>query len=197
MALLVLAFVGGAAAGPLILKNATVLDMSSERVQSGMTVRIENGFIQDIGPAGNGLEIVDGPAVVDAEGKYLIPGPWDMHAHFSYYGEDALKLLVGHGVLGAPDPGCKLDQIDRWRDEIARGERIGPRIVRSGPFIDGPKALSPLRASFTRVIRTETEGRAVARELKELGMDFLKTHSRVPRAALLDRPLQMPRLYNC
>lgn len=183
MAILVVAFAGRATAGPLILKNVTVLDMNSERVLSGIMVRIDDGIIQNIGPAGSRPEDAEGSVVVDAEGKFLIPGLWDMHAHFSYYGEEALGLLVGHGVLGARDPGCNLDQIDQWRDEIARGERIGPRIIRSGPFIDGPKALSPLRASFTRVVRTETEGRAVVRELKERGVDFLKTHSRVPRAA--------------
>ena len=57
VAALVVAFVGCATADPLILKNATVLDMNSERVQSGMIVRIDDGFIQHIGPAGSGLEV--------------------------------------------------------------------------------------------------------------------------------------------
>lgn len=72
--------------------------------------------------------------------------------------------------------GSDLDEIDGWRAEIAAGERIGPRILRAGPILNGE--------SFNRVQRT-TDGldraRGTVRQLAADGVDFIKVHRRVPR----------------
>src|SRR5678815_5315722 len=88
--------------------------------------------------------------VIDGRGKYLIPGLWDMHVHFRG-GDELLKeneatlpLFVSLGITGVREMGGDIvSTVLRWRQEIAAGRRIGPRIVTSGPKLDGPKPVWP------------------------------------------------------
>ncbi len=115
---------------------------------------------------------------MDGTGKFLIPGLWDMHGHLTDATESAFPLLIMNGVTGVRDMGGELDQIDRWRTEIDRGERIGPHIVRAGPFVDGPN-----EAPHHLTIRTPEEARRIVHELKGKGVDFIKVHNALPRDA--------------
>jgi imidazolonepropionase-like amidohydrolase len=166
----------------LVFTHVTIIDATGAPAKPDMIIVITGDRITALGPSGK-LPIPKGAQVIDATGKFLIPGLWDMHVHLSYYGEAALPMLVANGVTGVRDMGGDLTQIDRWRNEIAHGGRFGPRIFRAGPFVDGPKKMNPRRASFTRVVTTEAEGRGVVISLKKQGVDFIKVHSRVPRAA--------------
>lgn len=163
--------------------NVTVIDVTGTGItQPAMTIIIEDGKIIRIDPTVD-TKISSGVTVIDGQGKFVMPGLWDMHTHLSYFGEEALMLLVGNGVTGVRDMGGDLQQIDSWRREIKNGTRIGPLIFRAGPFVDGKKSMDAQRASFTRVINSEEEGRNVVGELQGLGVDFIKIHSRVPRKA--------------
>ena len=84
--------------------------------------------------------------------------------------------------------GGNLDEIDRWRNEIEAGTLLGPRIKRSGPFIDGPKKMNLLRKSFTKIPANEEAARSLVDSLKTAGVDFLKVHSRLPRSIFLRWP---------
>ena len=59
----------------------------------------------------------------DGTGKYLIPGPWDMHVHAMFQPriDSWMPLLVANGVLSIRDMGSpmKLVAVDRLREEIA------------------------------------------------------------------------------
>jgi imidazolonepropionase-like amidohydrolase len=107
------------------------------------------------------------------------PGLWDAHAHLSYYGEQALDRLVGSGVVAVRDCGGDAAQLKQWRDEIARGQRKGPRIFFSGPILDGPKP----EARFRLIVQTPEDARQAVDSLTTLGVDFIKTHNAVPRDA--------------
>jgi imidazolonepropionase-like amidohydrolase len=166
----------------VVFTHVTVIDATSAPPKPDMIVVITGGRIAALGPPEK-VPVPKGAQVIDATGMFLIPGLWDMHVHLSYYGQAALPMLVANGVTGVRDMGGDLTQIDRWRIEIARGVRFGPRIFRAGPFVDGPKKMNPRRASFTRVVTTEAEARRVVISLKRQGVDFIKVHSRVPREA--------------
>jgi imidazolonepropionase-like amidohydrolase len=84
--------------------------------------------------------------VIDASGKYMIPDLWDMHVHLRG-GADLipdnevwLPVFLAHGITGVREMGGDIaDTVFRWRTEIANGTRRGPRILTSGPMLDGPK----------------------------------------------------------
>jgi imidazolonepropionase-like amidohydrolase len=105
-------------------------------------------------------------------------GLWDAHTHLSWYGEQALERLSAGGIVAVRDCGGDVKQLRQWRDEIAAGQRLGPRIHFSGPALDGPKD-SPHRL----VVTTPEEGRQAVDRLAEQGLDFIKTHNAIPADA--------------
>jgi imidazolonepropionase-like amidohydrolase len=102
-----------------------------------------------------------------------------MHGHLTDATDDAFPLLIMNGVTGVRDMGGDLAQIDRWRTEIENGTRVGPHIIRAGPFVDGPKAGVTNRLT----VRTPDEARQAVRDLKAKGVDFIKVHNALPPAA--------------
>src|SRR5262249_26378442 len=146
----------------LAIRNVTVIDATGQPAQRGMTVIVEGTRIATIGPSAT-TDVPRNARVIDGTGKYLIPGLWDMHVHVSSWGDDALPPPIRYGALTVRDLGSRLNEVDQWRDAIERGSRVGPRIYRAGPFIDGPKEMSPDRASMTVVVKTAEEARAAVR----------------------------------
>lgn len=165
---------------PLVLEHVNIVDVVEGKLIGDMSVTIEGGLIRSVAKT---LKIPEGAQVIDATDKYLIPGLWDMHTHLSFYGVDAFPLLIANGVTGVRDMGGKIDELDLWEREIASGKRLGPRIKKSGSFMDGPKKMNAVRASFTVVIQTADEVKPALDKLLKDSVDFIKVHSRLPREA--------------
>jgi imidazolonepropionase-like amidohydrolase len=154
------------------LTNATVVGIAGNSSSQRATVLIRGDHIVDVFEPGK-IKIPDGARTIDATGKFLIPGLWDMHMHLSYVSEHAFPLLIANGVTGVCDMGGDLDQIDRWRDEIRNGTRIGPRIVRAGPVLDGPRTEE---GKYRVTVNNADEGRKAVESLKQRGVDFIKVY---------------------
>jgi len=159
----------------LALTHTTVIDCTGARAQPNSTVVVAHGHIAAVGPS-DAIKIPAGTRVVDATGKFLIPGLWDMHGHLTDATDDAFPLLIMNGVTGVRDMGGDLVQIDRWRSEIESGARVGPHIIRAGPFVDGPKEGVTNRLT----VRTPEAARQAVRDLKAKGVDFIKVHNALP-----------------
>jgi imidazolonepropionase-like amidohydrolase len=157
------------------LTHVTVIDCTGAPAQPNSTVVVAQGHITAVGPS-DAIKIPAGTRVVDATGKFLIPGLWDMHGHLTDATADAFPLLIMNGVTGVRDMGGDVAQLDRWRSEINNGTRIGPHIIRAGPFVDGPKAGVTNRLT----VRTPEEARQAVRDLKAKGVDFIKVHNALP-----------------
>jgi imidazolonepropionase-like amidohydrolase len=157
---------------PIAITRVTVIDCTGAPAQPNSTVVVSQGRIVAVGPSDT-IKIPTGTRVVDAAGKFLIPGLWDMHGHLTDATEDAFPLLVMNGVTGVRDMGGDLVQLDRWRSEIDTGLRVGPHIVRAGPFVDGPKEGVTNRLT----VRTPEEARRAVHDLKAKGVDFIKVHN--------------------
>ncbi|MGA7217106.1 MAG: amidohydrolase family protein [Candidatus Sulfotelmatobacter sp.] len=162
----------------LAITHATVIDCTGAAAKPNSTVVVTGGLISAVGSS-EAVTIPSGAQVVDAKGKFLIPGLWDMHGHLTDATADAFPLLIMNGVTGVRDMGGDLDQIDRWRSEIENGTRVGPHIIRAGPFVDGPKQGVTNRLT----VRTPEEARQAVHTLKAKGVDFIKVHNALPRDA--------------
>ncbi|HEY1433733.1 MAG TPA: amidohydrolase family protein [Thermoanaerobaculia bacterium] len=172
------------AAAPIALTHLTVIDTSNGAARTDMTVVLEGDRITAVGPTA-GAKVPSGARVVDGSGKFLIPGLWDMHIH-TFFGdwvpggrEVTLPLFIANGVTGVRDMGSDLDLILAARQDVARGTLLGPRMVVSGPMLDGPKSQFPAAIK----IGTPEEGRRAVQMLKGRGVDFIKIQSYVPREA--------------
>src|SRR5205807_1378905 len=94
--------------------------------------------------------------------------------------EITLPLFVANGITGVRDMGGELEVLQQWRKEIAAGRLIGPRIVMSGPMLDGPKPRFPSSIA----VKTPEDGRRAVADLKRRGADFIKLQSLIPRDAV-------------
>lgn len=145
---------------------------------------IDKARIAYVGPAATAPRI-RGARIVDATGKFLIPGLWDMHIHsFTYFFSDfAGPLMIANGVTGARDMGYYIDTTLRWKRDIAAGKEIGPRLV-VGVRVDGPVN----EARYVGHVTTPEDGvRAVdtlaRRKDRTARADFINTYSHIPREA--------------
>ena len=131
------------AVGPsLLLDGVTVIDVVQGARLPDRRVVIAGNHIQRVGAAG-AVPVPAGAQVIDARGKYLIPGLWDLHVHPARATDVAYPLFLAHGVTGIRDAGSPvpLDTLRLWRREILAGTRVGPpRQLLSGQSITGPVA---------------------------------------------------------
>lgn len=116
--------------------------------------------------------------VVQAQGKYLIPGLWDMHAH--WYDETSLPLFTLNGVTG-----LRLMRGDAahyaWRARGLEGTPAAPRLYLASPLVDGKPPTS--QPAFE--VDTPARAREVVARVDESAADFLKVYDKVPREAYL------------
>jgi len=179
-AILILGASPSARASPaaLAITHVSVADGTGAPLQRDMTILIRGTHITAVGPAA-ATQVPRGARVIDGSGRYVIPGLWDMHVHLTVAGRMSVPLFPANGVTGVRDMGGDLAIIDGLRAEIERGTLLGPRIYRAGPFLDGPKK----NALYRVTLRSADDARQAVDSLKQLGVDFIKVHSRVPRDA--------------
>jgi imidazolonepropionase-like amidohydrolase len=162
----------------LVFTHVTVIDATGAAAQPDMTVLITGDRIAALGETGK-VSLPQDAQQVDATGQFLIPGLWDMHAHWSDRIAPAapyLELFTANGVTGIRQM-WGFPSHFRWREEIAAGTLRGPRMALAGPIIDGPK---PAWRGSTAA-GTEAEGRRAVRKTREDGYDFVKVYSGLPR----------------
>jgi imidazolonepropionase-like amidohydrolase len=165
----------------LRIVNATVVDVTTGELRRGLTIVVQGNRIASVGSA----TMATSGQVVDARGAYVIPGLWDMHTH-AFFGERTpesrdliLPLFIANGVTGIRDMGSALEPVLRARADVAAHRLLGPRMIVSGPMLDGPKVSFPASIAIT----TPVDGHDAVDSLKRRGVDFIKIQSGVPREA--------------
>jgi imidazolonepropionase-like amidohydrolase len=158
----------------LAITRVNIVDVIEGRIVPNNTVTIRGETITSV--TQNGASPADARAV-DGQGKFLIPGLWDMHAHIQGNADVWLPLYIANGVTGIHDMGADLDPILKIREATASGRILGPRIVAAGPILDDAPGDWPLRLR----VRNPDEGRAAVHLLKRRGVDLIKVHNFTPR----------------
>jgi len=162
----------------LVFTHVTVIDATGAEAKPDMTVVIRDGRIVELGRPGK-IRLAKSAQVVDASGKFLIPGLWDMHVH-QWNKEAFFPLFIANGVIGVRDMFSPLPPIKQWRADVKAGTTIGPQIVAAGIMVDGPY---PPCAPCSIAVANAAEGRKAVLTVKEMGSDFIKVYSTLPRDA--------------
>jgi imidazolonepropionase-like amidohydrolase len=168
-----------AQAQPLVLTNASVVDAAAPNPVRTATIIVQNGRIVSVAPAGT---YPRGARVVDARGKFVIPGLWEMHGHLAMgtpIGR-APEQFVAHGVLNVRDMGGFPDSLFPLRAAIRADQRVGPELVVAGFTLNGTQP-----APFHQQVTTADEARAAVRAMKAAGADLIKVHRTIGRDAFL------------
>ncbi len=160
----------------LVFTHVTVIDATGAPAKPDMTVVVSGDRIEALGKTGI-LTVPQNAQVVDATGKFLIPGLWDMHIH-PWSGKNYLALFTANGITGVRlmwgEP-----VHHKWRQEISAGRLIGPRMVIASRGVDG----SHFFISESIIASGEDEGRQVVTNVKKMGADLVKVYHDIPRDA--------------
>lgn len=159
----------------LLIKNATILTIETGSLTESQFVFIRADSIVEVGNESL-LAKYQALKEVDAKGKFLMPGLWDNHVHFGgaeYIDENEqlLPLYLAFGVTTVRDAAGDISlEVLKWRDEINSGRRIGPKILTSGPKLEGIASVWPGDLE----IGTEEELDHALDSLDKLNIDFVK-----------------------
>ena len=151
----------------IVFLSVNVIPMNKETILPNQTVVVKNGRVTSMGEA-NKIKYSNNALVIDAKGKYLMPGLAEMHAHVPPIDniepmKEVLLLFAVNGVttirgmLGHP-------RHLELRSKVKSGEILGPRFYTSGPSLNGNSVKSPEQAADS------------VRSQKNAGYDFMKLH---------------------
>jgi len=169
-----------------VITDVNIVDVRTGEIRPDQVVIIEKNRIIAVGSRKETRYPRNAPTILNGRGAFLIPGLWDMHVHlvfgdwFPRADEISLPLFVANGVTGVRDMGSDLQTVQSWRNEIEAGRLLGPRIMTSGPMLDGPKPRFPSSIA----VATPEDGRRAVDQLKLSGADFIKLQSLLPRDAV-------------
>lgn len=150
-----------------VFRNVNIIPMTEETVMRNQDVLVKNGEIAAIGNTGK-VKFSKDARIIEGNGKFLIPGLAEMHAHVPPVDDiepmkEVLKLFLYNGIttirgmLGHP-------RHLELRSKIQSGEIIGPHFYTSGPSFNGNS------------VKTPEAGAEMVRNQKQAGYDFLKLH---------------------
>jgi imidazolonepropionase-like amidohydrolase len=178
------------------IRGVTVVDVRDGSLHPEHTVLVAGNRIAAAGPV-HQVAVPNDAEIVEAAGRYLIPGLWDMHVHSvdnvavdkskpSVAAQDwFFPLFLAHGVTGVRNMGDRTGDVTlkltkSVRRRLAEGDLRGPpRFLTAGPSVDGDPALSlnPV------VVRTTAEARTAVEQLASNGADLVKVYENLSREA--------------
>jgi len=157
------------AGGGIVITNARLFDPVSMTTTPGTTIVIRGNRIEAVGA---GIAAPAGLERIDAQGRTVIPGLWDMHTHNS--ADDGL-LDIANGITSVRDLANDTDFLLDLRKKWDSGVAIGPRVVMAG-IIDGPgKFAGPTKV----LVDNEEQARAAVDNYAKLGYEQIKIYSSV------------------
>lgn len=147
----------------IALTGATLIDGNGGPPLADAVVVVTGSRITAAGPRAS-VRIPAGAQVVEAAGRYIVPGFIDTNVHLSLYGGvrdryesliryqprqneivlEAAQIDLKHGVTSVRDSYGMLIPLTQVRDRIARGEAIGARIQAAGNIVGwgGPYSIT-------------------------------------------------------
>ena len=156
---------------PVAITNANVFDAATGQSAPGSTVLIDGNRIRAVGKDGS-VTIPSHAERIDAGGKALLPGLWDMHVHM---GPNDGLLHMAAGVTSVRDLANDNDALLQMKRDIENGTAIGPRITMRG-FMDGR---GPYTGPTKVFVDTEAEARSAIDNYAKLGYEGIKVYSSI------------------
>lgn len=150
------------------IKGGTIINVADGSTTPNGVMLLQNGIITKIAKAGTAIP--KDAQIIDATGKSLMPGLWDMHSHFEQTEWGPAYLAAG--VTTVRDCGNELGFIDAIQQAIDSGKGIGPKIIMAG-IIDGKGTMA---LGITQAA-TKEEAIAAVDTYKAKGFGQIKIYS--------------------
>lgn len=156
--------------GPVVFRNANLFDAQTGQSRPGTTVVVSGNRIQAVGPDGS-VQVPQGAQVIDAGGKALLPGLFDMHVHLGMVDG---PMHLASGVTSVRDLANDTTVFPRVAAEWNAGTKVGPRVVVMAGFIDGS---GPFTGPTGLRADTPEEARAHVAWYADHGYKHIKVYS--------------------
>jgi imidazolonepropionase-like amidohydrolase len=160
------------------IKNVSVITMSKEEVLQDQTVLVEKGIIKNISPAAK-TKLSKDVKLIDGAGKFLIPGLFDMHAHFFYEqgdhintNETELKLMLANGITTARILAGHPSYLEA-KANVKNGKWVGPELSVASPQLVGKWPFSTDFKNY-EMVDSEAKANEVVTTFKQQGYDAIK-----------------------
>ena len=163
----------------ILIQGVQIVDFAEDRprVRDSASVLVRDGRIAAIGGEADMVADTVGARRVSGSGLSLLPGLTDMHVHIWDEAELGAYLAAGvttvRNLSGMP---MHLELAER----IASGELAGPRLITTGPILNGP---GPNAQPNHQIVRDGEEARAAVRAHHAAGYRRIKVYSNLSRAA--------------
>lgn len=173
------------------IKNAFIIDMLSEKAPVKGNVLIEDGKIKDI--LFSEASILDGIELIDATGKYLMPGLIDAHVHVSTgrtenlaelknYAKTLLEKMLMGGITSVRDMGGNGDILKVLKEESKALQIVSPKIYYSA-FFAGPAYYKQMKttefSACTQSVDSTTNVKDAMAKAKVAGATGIKLYASI------------------
>jgi hypothetical protein len=160
------------AAGEItVLTHATLIDGTDAPPLRDATIVLAGDRIAAVG-RGVPAPALAGVRVVDLSGKFVIPGLWDTHTHYTELARTFPPMHLVNGVTSVRDMDGR-PETHEVRRRIERGELTGPRLVIASEILDGGNSFVDVH----RLVATPEEAAVAVRDAKAVGADLVKVYS--------------------
>jgi imidazolonepropionase-like amidohydrolase len=164
----------------VVIKGATLLDVRTGRQTANSAILVEKDRIKEVGDASN-LRIPTDARVIDARGKWVIPGLVDMHVHGSARKDVPITLYVANGITAVRDMGGNITSLRITREKIESGEQLGPCLFYTGNVLDGSPPVWP---PMSFIVNTTEEAKSAVEFLVSQGADSIKIYNNITEPVL-------------
>ena len=159
--------------GTIVIRNGNLFDSERGVLVPNQTVVIRNDRIAAVGAAQT-VATPAGATVIDATGKTVMPGLWEMHTHLQVNSQGTLGLTqLAQGLTTARDLASDIDVAVSIRDRERAGKLAAPRIILAG-FMEGPLVWA---GPTEVVVSTEAQARAWVARYDSLGYKQIKLYN--------------------
>ena len=164
----------------LAIKGATRVDVRTGHQIGNSVIIVEKDRIKEVGDASN-LEIPTDARVIDARGKWVIPGLIDMHVHGSARKDVPIALYVANGITAIRDMGGNITSLRLTRQKIEAGEKLGPHLFYTGNVLDGSPPVAP---PMSFIVDSTEEAKSAVEFLVSQGADSIKIYNNITEPVL-------------
>ena len=167
--------------GRIAFTNARIITMENDEVLENATIIINNNKIENIGPS-SVITIPSNTEVIDVNGKTIMPGIVDAHAHIGAFRAGLntkkhwqLYANLAFGVTTAHDPSANSETVFGLSELVKSGKMVGPRIYSTGFILYGADG------DFKAVVNSLDDARSAIRRTKAFGATSVKSYNQPRR----------------